>query len=521
MAQLDTQLLPLLPLTTGVVLPGMVVTLTLETEEARRAVAAAENTDGELLLVPRIGQRFSQVGTVAKVEDVGQLRSGLEALVIRGLHRAVVSRGVPGTGDATWVEVDPRPDPDEATDRARELAREYRVTIQNIVEARGVPQVGEFLRGITDPGQMADTSGYSPDLAFEQKVEVLETLDVEQRLEKVLAWAREVLAEVELKDKIRTDVRDGMEKTQREYLLRQQMDAIRKELGEDGEEDVVAEYRTKIEDANMPEGARTEAERELGRLERMSEQSPEYGWIRTYLDWMTEIPWDVRTDDNLDIAEARTILDEDHTGLDDVKDRIVEYLAVRKLREERGMGPARRPRLRRDPHARRPSGRRQDLARRVGGACARPQVRPDLAGRDPRRGRGPRAPAHLRRRAARTHRAGPQGGRHEEPGDDAGRGGQGRRRLARRPVVRAARGPRPGPEPHVPRSLPRGRPRPVRGPVHLDRERGRDDPRPAARPDGGHPARWLHGGREGRDRARPLAATARRSATASTRARSS
>ncbi len=340
MAQLDTQLLPLLPLTTGVVLPGMVVTLTLETEEARRAVAAAENTDGELLLVPRIGQRFSQVGTVAKVEDVGQLRSGLEALVIRGLHRAVVSRGVPGTGDATWVEVDPRPDSDEATDRARELAREYRVTIQNIVEARGVPQVGEFLRGITDPGQMADTSGYSPDLAFEQKVEVLETLDVEQRLEKVLAWAREVLAEVELKDKIRTDVRDGMEKTQREYLLRQQMDAIRKELGEDGEEDVVAEYRTKIEDANMPEGARAEAERELGRLERMSEQSPEYGWIRTYLDWMTEIPWDVRTDDNLDIAQARTILDEDHTGLDDVKDRIVEYLAVRKLREERGMGPA-------------------------------------------------------------------------------------------------------------------------------------------------------------------------------------
>jgi ATP-dependent Lon protease len=340
MAQLDTKILPLLPLTTGVVLPGMVVTLTIESDDARRALAAAEGTDGEVLLVPRTGQRFAQVGTVSKVEDVGRLQNGLDALVIRGVHRAVVSRGVPGTGDAIWVEVDPRPDPPETSPRARELAREYRATIENIVEARGVPQVGEFLRGISEPGQMADTSGYSPDLTFEQKVEVLETLDVEQRLEKVLAWATEVLAELELKDKIRSDVREGMEKNQREYILRQQMDAIRKELGEDADENVVEEYRKKIAEANMPEGARAEAERELGRLERTSEQSPEYGWIRTYLDWMTEIPWDVRTEDNLDIADARRILDEDHTGLEDVKDRIVEYLAVRKLRQERGMGPA-------------------------------------------------------------------------------------------------------------------------------------------------------------------------------------
>jgi len=340
MTQLSTNVLPLLPLTTGVVLPGMVVTLAIESDDARRAVAAAESTDGEILLVPRIGQRFAQVGTVAKVEDVGRLQSGMEALVIRGMHRAVVSRGVPGTGDATWVEVDARPDPDDASARTRELAREYRATIENVVELRGIPQVAEFLRGISDPGQIADTSGYSPDLSFEQKVEVLETLDVEQRLEKVLAWAKELLAEIELKDKIRTDVREGLEKTQREYLLRQQMDAIRKELGEGGEENVVEEYRKKIADANMPESARTEAERELGRLERTSEQSPEYGWIRTYLDWMTEIPWDARTEDNLDIAEARAILDEDHTGLSDVKDRIVEYLAVRKLRQERGLGPA-------------------------------------------------------------------------------------------------------------------------------------------------------------------------------------
>ena len=338
MSKLDTQILPLLPLTTGVVLPGMVVTLTIESDDARTAVSAARATGGELLLVPRVESRYARVGTVGKVEDVGSLPSGMEAVVIRGMHRATIGAGVPGTGDATWVQVEPSPDPSETTERARELAREYRAVLESIVESRGVPQVAEFLRGIQDPGAMADTAGYSPDLSFEQKVEILETLDVEQRLEKVLAWSRDILGELSLKDKIRQDVREGMEKTQREYLLRQQMDAIKKELGEEGGGDAVAEYRRKIEESRMPEGARREAERELGRLEQMSEQSPEYGWIRTYLDWMTEIPWSVRTEDNLDIADARRILDEDHTGLSDVKDRIIEYLAVRKLRQERGLG---------------------------------------------------------------------------------------------------------------------------------------------------------------------------------------
>ncbi|HJX75214.1 MAG TPA: endopeptidase La [Gaiella sp.] len=340
MAQLDTQILPLLPLTSGVVLPGMVVTLTIESDEARRALAASESSGGELLLVPRIGSSYAKIGTVAKVEDVGRLRSGLEALVIRGEVRAVVGTGVAGTGETTWVQFEPRPDPDIPSERSLALAREYRAVVESIVEARGVPEVADFLRGLSDPGQVADTAGYSPDLSIERKVEVLETLDVEQRLEKVLDWAKETLAELELKDKIRSDVRDGLEKNQREYILRQQMDAIRKELGDESGEGIVEEYRKKIADANMPEGARKEAERELGRLEAMSEQSPEYGWIRTYLDWMTEIPWDVRTEDNLEIDAARAILDEDHTGLSDVKDRIVEYLAVRKLRQERGLGPS-------------------------------------------------------------------------------------------------------------------------------------------------------------------------------------
>src|SRR5438093_5862163 len=267
---------------------------------------------------------------------MGRTPGGVQALVIRGLHRAMIGSGIAGTGDATWVQVEPAEDTDP-TERAHELATQYRATLEAIIESRGVPQLAEFLRGIDDPGALADMAGYSPDLSFEQKVEVLETLDLEARREKLLAWAKQALAEVALKDKIRDEVAEGMDKRQREFLLRQQMDAIRKELGEDSEENVAEEYRKKIEAAGMPEGVRKQAEQELKRFERTSEQNPEYGWIRTYLDWLVELPWSVRTEDNLDITDARRILDEDHTGLEDVKDRIIEYLAVRKLRAERGL----------------------------------------------------------------------------------------------------------------------------------------------------------------------------------------
>jgi ATP-dependent Lon protease len=340
MPELDTKILPLLPLSTGVVLPHMVVTLTLETPEARAAVEAARSADDTLLLVPHEGGRYARVGTIAVIEEMGKTPGGVEALIIRGVERALIGSGVAGTGEATWVQVEARPDPEEVSERTLELAREYRATVENIVEARGVPQIAEFLRGIDEPGALADTAGYSPDLSFEQKVEILESLDVEVRLEKVLAWAKDALAEVALKDKIRSEVTEGMQKNQREYILRQQLEAIKKELGEDSEENIVEEYRKRIAEAGMPESVRAEADRELDRLERTSEQSPEYGWIRTFLDWMVEIPWDVRTEDNLDIPSARKILDEDHTGLEDVKDRIVEYLAVRKLRSDRGLGPA-------------------------------------------------------------------------------------------------------------------------------------------------------------------------------------
>ncbi len=339
MPELSVETLPLLPLTSGVVLPGMVVTATLETPESREAATAARQSDGHLLLVPRVDGRYARVGTIATIENAGELPGGQLAVVVRGLSRARIGAGVAGTGPATWVEVE-RLDEPEPSPRTLELAREYRAVVENILEARGAQQVAEMLRGITDPGQTADMAVYSPDLSFERKVEVLETVDVEQRLEKVLAWARDTLAEVTVKDQIRKDVSEGMEKTQREYILRQQLAAIRKELGEEEDgEGVVAAYRKRLEEfgPGLPENVRQAIEREISRLERTSEQNPEHGWIRTWLDTMTELPWGHKSEDNLEIAVAREILDADHTGLDDVKERILEYLAVRKLRRERGL----------------------------------------------------------------------------------------------------------------------------------------------------------------------------------------
>jgi ATP-dependent Lon protease len=330
--------LPLLPLTTGVVLPQMVVTIALETAEARAAADAAQTSEGRVLLVPKLGGRYATVGTIAVIDEAGDLPNGMRAILIRGEQRAVIGAGVAGTGEAVWVQAEPVHDP-EPTERTKELAREYRAVVENILESRGARQIAEALRNITDPGAMADTAGYSPDLDFEKKVELLETVDVEARLTKAVAWARDTLAELTLKERIRDDVTEGMEKAQRDFLLRQQLAAIKKELGEGGDgEDVVDQYRNELAERTLPEVVQSAVAKEIDRLERTSEQSPEHGWIRTWLDTMLELPWGVRSEDDLDITAARVVLDADHTGLDDVKDRIVEYLAVRKLRSDRGLG---------------------------------------------------------------------------------------------------------------------------------------------------------------------------------------
>ena len=332
--------LPLLPLASGVVLPQMVVTLALETDEAKAAADAAVDGDGQLLLVPRVDGSYARVGTIARVESAGELPNGERALVLRGVQRAVVGVGVAGTSAGLWVEADPVEDDGEPTERARELARDFRAIVGAIAERLGASRLREALRGVTDPGALADTAGWWPDLEPERKVELLETLDVEQRLEKVVAWARDALAELDVADKIRSEVTDGMQKQQREFLLRQQMSAIKKELGEDGDDDVIEEYRRRVAEGGLPEAVRESATREIDRLERTSEQSPEHGWIRSWLDSLLDVPWGERSHDNLDVNDARRVLDEDHTGLSDVKDRIVELLAVRKLRAERGIEEA-------------------------------------------------------------------------------------------------------------------------------------------------------------------------------------
>jgi ATP-dependent Lon protease len=260
-----------------------------------------------------------------------------------------VSRGVAGAAHTDHrgrlrVEVTEHPDTVPVDGRTRELQREYRATVEEILEIRGDDgRIASFLRSIVEPGALADTSGYSPDLSFEQKVRLLETLDVTERLELALELQRERLAELQVRKRIREDVESGANKQQREYVLRKQMESIRHELGED-DASVVDEYRAKIEEAGMPDHVREQAERELGRLERMGEggAGAEAQTIRTYLDWLIAVPWSGRSDERLDPEHARTVLDADHAGLQDVKDRIVEYIAVRRLRRDRGIAEDKR-----------------------------------------------------------------------------------------------------------------------------------------------------------------------------------
>jgi ATP-dependent Lon protease len=338
MADLDTLTLPVLPLTDDVVLPGMVVTLALETNEARAAADAAAKASDTLLLVPRQADgRYARVGTVARIENRGNLPGGMPALVIRATVRAEVGLGVVGETSGLWVHAAPVDDGD-ITDEIETKATELRAALRALFEAIGGRRLAEVLRGVDGPAALADLVGWWPDLSVERKVELLETLDLPDRLSLVLGWVKDALAEHELSEKIRNDVTEGLEDRQREFLLRQQMDAIRKELGED-DDDSVAGYRERLaalaEAGDVTEATRKAIEREIDRFERTPEQNIEHGWIRNWLDTVFEVPWGERSVDDHDIERARAVLDADHTGLDEVKERIVELLAVRKLRAER------------------------------------------------------------------------------------------------------------------------------------------------------------------------------------------
>jgi ATP-dependent Lon protease len=343
----ESLILPVLPLDDAVVLPGMVVPVDLSDADVRAAVDAARAADRvpgmakpQVLLVPRIDGRYGAIGVRATVEQVGRLPGGEPAAVVRGAERVRVGAGTTGPGAALWVEATPmRSVP--AGERAEEFAKEYKALATTIMQKRGAWQVVDAINQIEDPSVLADSSGYAPWLSTAQKAELLEEPDPAVRLERLVAWAREHLAELDVAETIRKDVQEGMEKQQREFLLRQQLAAVRKELAELNGDEAASEeedYRARVEAADLPEKVREAALKEVDKLERTSDQSPEGAWIRTWLDTVLDMPWNVRTDDSYDIAAARAVLDADHTGLDDVKDRIIEYLAVRSRRARKGLG---------------------------------------------------------------------------------------------------------------------------------------------------------------------------------------
>jgi ATP-dependent Lon protease len=317
----------LIPLEDSVVFPNMSVTLALDVGDAER-----------VFLVPVHDGEYAAIGTVAEVSETVRIPGGGSAVTFSGLHRGVAGAASTGPDGRLRVDVEERPDSDPPRIQTAELEREYRAVVEEILELRDAdPRIREFVRSISGAGALADTSAYAPDISFADKVELLEAVDVVERLELSLRLQRERLAELQVRRRIREDVESGAQKQQREYILRRQMDSIRKELGED-DGSAAEDYRTKLaEIEELPDAVRDQAEREISRLERMGDATGESHMIRTYLDWLFAVPWGKRSEERLDPTHAREVLDADHAGLEDVKDRVVEYLAVRKLREERGI----------------------------------------------------------------------------------------------------------------------------------------------------------------------------------------
>ncbi|WP_328398621.1 endopeptidase La [Nocardia sp. NBC_00416] len=313
----------------------MVVPIELD-ESAQAAIDAAQaGKTGTVLLAPRLTEGYAAYGVIATIEQIGRVRGGAAAAVLKAERRAKIGHGVTGPGAALWVEAEPVETP-AADGRTRELAADYKKLVVSVLQRREAWQMVDAFNQLTDPSAIADTAGYAPYVTDEQKRELLETPDVAERLNRLIEWTKAHIAEAEVTEKIGDEVRENMEKSQREFLLRQQLNAIRKELGED-EPDGADDYRTRVEQADLPESVREAALREVGRLERSSDQSPESGWIRTWLDTVLELPWTVKTEDSADVVAARAVLDADHHGLDEVKDRMVEYLAVRARRAQRGL----------------------------------------------------------------------------------------------------------------------------------------------------------------------------------------
>jgi len=350
------QTLPLIVLDGVVVFPYTVVTLPLDKDIAPAAEASLANGRLVLLAARRedadddvpLALQLHRVGVVGRIEQAGMLPNGASGIVVRGIVRAAL-------GEQSQTEPYPRfafterPDIFEHTPELDVLMTEVHATIDAVLDARpNVPQeIRNFVRSINDPGHLADNTGYSADYTFEERQDLLETFDVVERLRKVRDFYRKQLSLLEVQAKLRQEVQEGAAKQQREFYLRQQMRAIQKELGEDNPDATgLDDLREKLAAAHLPEAARKEADREFSRLERMNTASPEYQMVRTYLEWVAELPWDKPTGGEINIAYAQQVLNEDHYGLEKVKERILEHLAVKQRlakAEQEGEGRSREP----------------------------------------------------------------------------------------------------------------------------------------------------------------------------------
>lgn len=344
--------LPVVVLDENVVLPHMTVTLPIG-ESISEAAFDAAGEERTVLLVPRrseaaenapLAESLFSVGVIARIDQIGWAPSlGGRGVLLRALVRAEVGRitQFEPYPRATYTEI---PDRISAAEDLTELADETRATIVALLDARGdVPrEIRNYVIAIKEAGQLADNTGYSPDYTREDRLELLATFDVATRLRRVLELYRKQLSIQQLQNRIRDEVRQGSERQQREFFLRQQLKAIRKELGEDEEDeaDEMASLRERIAAANLSAEARKEADRELKRLTRIPVSSPEHQLTRTYIEWLADLPWQKLTGSAIDVVRARQVLDADHEGLDKVKDRLLEHLAVKQRRQERGSDEA-------------------------------------------------------------------------------------------------------------------------------------------------------------------------------------
>ena len=498
--------LPVLPLKDTVVFPYIILPLSVGRDKSVLAVDRALSESRVIMLVaqrdaandnPGEADLF-EVGTAAVIMRMLKLPDGRIRILVQGLSRARINHisQIEPYLQAKIERIE-EPPAGKSVLEVEALVRSVKESLDRAVTlGKGISaEVMVIAANLEDPGRLADLAASNLELKLSEAQAVLETIDPIERLRRVSELLAREIQVLTMQQEISSQARGEIDRSQREYFLRQQLKAIQQELGE-GEElsEEIANYRRLAEEKKLSEEAREELERQIRRLERSHPESAETQIIRTYLDWVTSLPWETTSEDNLDLEHAQNVLDEDHYDLEKIKERILEYLAVRKLKSGHP-----RP----DPLLRRSARRGQDLARPLDRPLAGPQVRPHLARRRARRGRDPRPPPHLRRRAARPHRPGHPAGRHEQPRVRARRDRQDRRRLPRRPVVGPARGARSGAELQLRRSLPRRALRPLQGDVHRHGEHAGADPAGLPRPHGGDPPDRLHARREAPHRPAP------------------